>query len=103
VGHTWITALADYPDAEGRPVDMPAPARNLANHLGAIVAALTSVVRSEAFELVSKLVEGRIENDGVKRRVVQVTYPRAMLDHAEDAAAAPERDAARGDPPARRH
>jgi hypothetical protein len=34
--------MADYLDAEGCLVDMPAPARNLANHLGAIVSALTS-------------------------------------------------------------
>jgi hypothetical protein len=35
--------MVHYLDAEGRPVDMPAPARNLANHLGAIVVALTSL------------------------------------------------------------
>jgi hypothetical protein len=34
--------MADYLDAEGCPVDLPAQARNLANHLGAIVSALTS-------------------------------------------------------------
>jgi hypothetical protein len=34
--------MADYLDAEGCPVDMPAPARNLANHLGTIVSAVTS-------------------------------------------------------------
>ena len=34
--------MVDYLDAAGCLVDMPAPARNLANHLGAIVSALTS-------------------------------------------------------------
>jgi hypothetical protein len=42
VGNTWVTAMVDFLDAAGYMVDMPAPARNLANHLGAIVSALTS-------------------------------------------------------------
>jgi hypothetical protein len=42
IGNPWITAIVHYLDAEGRLADMRAPARNLANHLGAIVSALTS-------------------------------------------------------------
>ena len=37
----WITAMVPFLDAAGWMVDMPGPARNLANHLGAIVAAVT--------------------------------------------------------------
>jgi hypothetical protein len=39
--------MVHYLDAEGCLADMPAPARNLANHLGAIVSALTSQPRGE--------------------------------------------------------
>lgn len=42
IGAPWITAMVHYLDADGCLVDMPGPARNLANHLGAIVSALTS-------------------------------------------------------------
>ena len=41
MGNTWITAMVHFLDAAGCMVDMPGPARNLANHLGAIVSAVT--------------------------------------------------------------
>ena len=41
MGNTWVTAMVDFLDAAGCMVDMPVPARNLANHLGAIVSAVT--------------------------------------------------------------
>jgi hypothetical protein len=41
IGNLWITAMVHYLDAEGCLADLSAPARNLANHLGAIVSTLT--------------------------------------------------------------
>jgi hypothetical protein len=41
-GQQWITAIADHLDAEGCLVDMLAPARNMANHLGGDRVSLTS-------------------------------------------------------------
>jgi hypothetical protein len=32
IGNQWITAMADYLNAEGCLVDVPDPARNLVNH-----------------------------------------------------------------------
>lgn len=38
----WVTDMTHFLDERGRLADMPAPARSLARHLGAIVTAVTS-------------------------------------------------------------
>ncbi len=43
---TWITDITDFLDTSGAiPDELPGPARNLANHSGAIVAAMTRMPR----------------------------------------------------------
>jgi len=44
VPNTWIVDLADYLDGSGRLAALPTTARRLANHFGAIVAAMSSLL-----------------------------------------------------------
>jgi hypothetical protein len=40
---TWITDITHYLDADGNlPPDLPGPARNLANYLGSLIAAVSA-------------------------------------------------------------
>jgi hypothetical protein len=52
VGDTWITDISHFFDKKrGLPDDLPTPARNLANHIGSIIAVVSSELDVSSTEM----------------------------------------------------